>query len=449
MYSLLCAFIQWTTNLYGKVCIVMQIHVVKKGQSLYSIGKEYGIGWKEIADANELGDSGELAVGQALVVPIVGSYYWIQPGDTLYEIARRENMTITELANINKIPISAPLKVGQRLYIPPAPKIVKQSLLYVEPRTPVTQVMIDETKKRVGALTYLAMFSYEVRRDGTLKEPSIANLTTIAANAGTLNAMVISNLEDFAFSAGLAHDIFVSKGVQDLLFTAILTIAQQVGYKDIHFDFELLYPEDRALYNAFLKRARDRFHPAGLTLSTALAPKVSDVKTGIYGAHDYKAHGEIVDFVSLMTYEWGYLYSEPQAVSPLPQVEQVVKYAVQEIPRTKIFLGQNLYGYDWQKPYPTQGGLPARALSPKQATELAIREKEAISYDVISQAPYFTYISQDGIQHEVWFEDARSIQAKFDLLKKYDLRGIMYWKLGLAFPQNWLLLEDNFKIEKL
>ena len=54
-----------------------------------------------------------------------------------------------------------------------------------------------------------------------------------------------------------------------------------------------------------------------------------------------------------------------------------------------------------------------------------------------------------GVQHEVWFEDARSIQAKFDLIKQFNLRGIMYWKLGLAFPQNWLLLEDNFTIRKI
>ena len=51
-------------------------------------------------------------------------------------------------------------------------------------------------------------------------------------------------------------------------------------------------------------------------------------------------------------------------------------------------------------------------------------------------------------QHVVWFEDARSIQAKFDLLKELSLRGVSYWKLGWDFPQNWLLLEDRFQIIK-
>lgn len=184
-------------------------------------------------------------------------------------------------------------------------------------------------------------------------------------------------------------------------------------------------------------------------MSTALAPKASDIQTGIYGAHDYKAHGEIVDFVTLMTYEWGYTYSEPQPVSPIGPVRGVVEYAVSQIPREKIFLGQNLYGYDWSAPFPPQGGAPAKALSPQQALAIAVRHEVDIDYDYVAQAPHFTYTDDMGAHHEVWFEDARSIQAKFDLLKEFNLRGIMYWKLGLAFPQNWLLLTDNFSIRKI
>lgn len=150
-----------------------------------------------------------------------------------------------------------------------------------------------------------------------------------------------------------------------------------------------------------------------------------------------------------MTYEWGYTYSEPQAVSPIGPVRDVVKYAVSQIPREKIFLGQNLYGYDWSSPFPTQGGAPAKALSPQQALAIAVRQEVDVSYDYKAQAPHFNYTDDVGVHHEVWFEDARSIQAKFDLVKEFGLRGMMYWKLGLAFPQNWLLLTDNFKIRKI
>ena len=427
----------------------MQIHVVQKGQSLYGIAQAYGITYQDIARANEIPDPSRIVVGQALVIPITGSYHWVQPGQSLYIISRLYGMTVNELASINGISPAQPLQIGQRLYIPQRPKVPAESLLYVEPRTPVAQSMIDEVRRRAGELTYLAMFSYEVQRDGSLKAPPLDDIPNIASSAGVANALVVTNLENFAFSADLAHDIFTDVEVQNRLFDNLIQIANEIGYTDIHFDFEILHPEDRELYNDFLRRARDRFHPAGFTLSTALAPKASDIRTGIYGAHDYKVHGEIVDFVSLMTYEWGYTYSEPQAVSPIGPVRAVVEYAVTQIPREKIFLGQNLYGYDWSSPFPPQGGSAARALSPQQAIAIAVREEVDIQYDYVAQAPHFNYTDSNDVYHEVWFEDARSIQAKFNLIKEFNLRGIMYWKLGLAFPQNWLLLTDNFSIRKI
>ena len=427
----------------------MQIHVVQKGQSLYGIAQAYGINYQEIAQANELPDPSRIVVGQALVIPITGSYHWVQPGQSLYVIAGLYGMTVSELATINRISPTQNLHTGQRLYIPPKPKTPAEALLYVEPRTPVTQIMIDEVKRRVDSLTYLAMFSYEAQRDGSLKAPSIDDIPNIARAAGAANALVVSNLEEFAFNADLAHVIFTDEAVQNRLFGNLIQVANDVGYKDIHFDFELLHPEDRELYNNFLRKARDRIHQAGFTISTALAPMTSDVRTGIYGAHDYQAHGEIVDFVSLMTYEWGYTYSDPQAVSPIGPVRNVVKYAVSKIPPGKIFLGQNLYGYDWSKPYPAQGGSAAKAVSPQQALAIALAHEVDIQYDYVAQAPHFNYTADSGVQHEVWFEDARSIQAKFDLIKEFNLRGIMYWKLGLDFPQNWLLLTDNFVVRKI
>jgi len=427
----------------------MQIHVVQRGQSLYGISKAYGISYEVVAKANELPDPSQLVVGQALVIPMVGSYHVVQPGQSLYTISKLYGTTYQELAKINNIPTSSILQIGQHLHIPEKTKMEIEVLLYVEPRTPVSDSMIEEVRKLSGSLTYLAMFSYQAKRDGSLVAPSIADIPEIASSKGAANALVISNLEDFAFSAELAHDIFINAEAQNQLIGNAIQIANDVGYKDIHIDFEIMNPTDRNLYNEFLRRASARFHVAGLTMSTALAPKSSDITTGIYGAHDYAEHGKLADFIALMTYEWGYTYSEPQAVSPIQPVRKVVEHAVSLIPKEKILLGQNLYGYDWSSPFPPQGGSAAKAVSPQQAIAIALRENAEIQYDNVAQAPFFQYYDEAGVFHVVWFEDARSIQAKFDLIKEFDLRGIMYWKLGLAFPQNWLLLNDNFKIRRI
>jgi spore germination protein len=148
-----------------------------------------------------------------------------------------------------------------------------------------------------------------------------------------------------------------------------------------------------------------------------------------------------------MTYEWGYSAGPPMAVSPIGPVRDVLEYAITEMPSRKIMMGQNLYGYDWTLPF-VPGGQYAKAVSPQQAIQLASRYNEAILYDYEAQAPHFNYTDESRKEHKVWFEDARSIQAKFDLIKELNLRGISYWKLGLAFPQNWLLIANNFEVEK-
>ncbi|SET74605.1 spore germination protein [Oceanobacillus limi] len=427
----------------------MQIHVVSSGESLFSIANLYGTSTDAITDANELDAPGNLVVGQSLVIPIVGEFYYVQPGDSLYAIGQRFGISYQELAQINNIPVEGALSVGLRLYIPPRPKQEIISNAYVEPTgDSVPQTLENSARKAAPFLSYLAPFSYEINRDGTLKAPPLNNFAEIASSNNASLMLVVTNLEEGEFSAELGHIILTVQSVQNTLLDNIVNTAHQVGFTDVHFDFEFLPPEDREAYNTFLRKAKERLSQEGLLMSTALAPKVSAEQEGEwYEAHDYGAHGDIVDFVVLMTYEWGYSGGPAMAVSPIDQVRRVVDYALTEMPADKILLGQNLYGYDWTLPY-EPGGEYARAISPQQAIALARENNVPIEYDQTAQAPFFTYTDAEGSEHEVWFEDARSIQAKFDMIKELGLRGISYWKLGLAFPQNWLLLRDNFTVTK-
>ncbi len=427
----------------------MQIHVVTPGQSLYGIAQAYGTTAEAIAEANQIPDPNRLAAGQALVIPIQGMFYWVQPGDTWFLIEMKFGISYQELARINQIPLNQSLPIGLRLYIPPRQKVNAEVNAYLEPTgDAVSATLLQSASEAAPYLTYLAPFSFEMQRDGTLKEPPLNGIAEIAAASQATLMMVITNLEEGAFSDELGNIVLNDMAIQDRLLNEIIDTAHRYGFRDIHFDLEFLLPEDREAYNAFLRKAAERIRAQGFLISTALAPKTSAEQAGQwYEAHDYGAHGEIVDFVVLMTYEWGYSGGPPMPVSPIGPVREVVNYALTEIPASKIMLGQNMYGYDWTLPF-VEGGPYARALSPQQAIQLALDENAAISYDYRAQAPYFRYVDEQGRSHEVWFEDARSIQAKFNLIRELGLRGISYWKLGLSFPQNWLLLSDNFNIVK-
>ncbi|KRQ87564.1 Spore germination protein YaaH [Caloramator mitchellensis] len=426
----------------------MQIHVVRPGQSLFEIARIYNSTIGAIAGANELPNPNQLVVGQALVIPIVGSFYWVQPGDSLYSIARKFGINYLTLARINGIPPNRPLPIGLRLYIPPMPRRKAEINAYVEPLGGRVTPELEQSVRRVAPhLTYLSPFSFQIQRDGTLREPPLNNFRSIADNSGAVLLMAVTNLEGGQFSTELGRLILTNQQLQDTLLNNIISTAKRLNFKDIHFDLEHLPRELRENYNAFLRKAKARLSAQGLLMSTALAPKTSAAQTGEwYEAHDYRAHGEIADFVVIMTYEWGYSGGPAMPVSPLPEVRKVIEYALTEMPASKIMMGQNLYGYDWTLPFVP--GSVARAISPQEAILLAAENNVPISYDTTAQAPHFDYTDANGRRHTVWFEDARSIQAKFNLVKELNLRGVSYWKLGISFPQNWLLIENNFDVVK-
>ena len=123
----------------------------------------------------------------------------------------------------------------------------------------------------------------------------------------------------------------------------------------------------------------------------------------------------------------------------------MVEYALGIIPPEKIFLGIPNYGYDWTLPY-VKGESKADSISNIEAVQLAARYGAEIQYDDVSQSPWFRYTDEEGREHEVWFEDVRSIQQKFNLIKEKKLRGAGYWNLMRPFQQNWSLLDYMFEV---
>jgi spore germination protein len=265
---------------------------------------------------------------------------------------------------------------------------------------------------------------------------------------GALPMMSITNFTSTKAGENIAHDVLASEEHRAKLLENILSMMRTKGYRGLNIDFENVLPADRELYNQFLQRAVDTLHKEGFFVSTSLAPKISGEQKGLlYEVHDYPAHGRIADFVVLMTYEWGYRLGPPQAVSPLNQIRRVLDYAISVMPREKILMGFQLYARDWIIPHVQ--GKEAETYSHQEAVNRAIKYGISIQYDPIAASPFFRYTDEQGQNHEVWFEDARSAQAKFDLVKEYKLRGVSYWVLGYPYPQNWALLEDNFTIKKL
>lgn len=424
------------------------IYVVQRGDTLWHIAQKYRVSVEKIASDNGIPDSNRLAVGQALVIAV--QTYVVQRGDSLYKIAQLFQTTPEQLASINNIQLTTPLQIGQTLRLPEKQKRTVETLAFIEPsREPLAPALVAAIEEAGPQLTYVSLFSYRAQRDGSLIPPLAVNdVVRLTQQQNAELNIVVSNLEAGAFSAELGRDILQSNAVQQLLIENLVEQSEELQATNVMFDFEHLRSVDRQAYVDFLQQATEQLNEVGVTVSVALAPKASSAQSSEWNiAHDYEAIGRVVDFVLLMTYEWGYSGGPPMAVSPLPEVREVAEYALTVIPANKIMLGQNLYGYDWTLPY-VAGGPYAEALSPQRAIQTAIINNAAIEFDERSQAPFFRYRAPTGTEHEVWFEDARSIQQKFNLINELNLRGIGYWKLGLPFPQNWILIGENFNVRK-
>ena len=423
----------------------LEIHVVKSGDTVHQIARRYSTSMDGIISANQLQNPNVLSVGQALIIPNDETRHTVSRGDTLYSIARRYGVSLQRLIAANP-QITDPNRIypGQTVVIPTDGQQMREII--------VNGYMTDAADSTLNAtlpyLTFLSPFSYRSDSLGNLTPTFNLNIT-LSAGQRTANLLTLTNLlEAGGFSSQIAHAILTDQTVQDTFLENTEALLRQGGWYGVNVDFEYIYQFDRESYNQFLRRLTERMHRLGYIVATALAPKLSDSQQGLlYSAHDYAFHGKTVDYVVLMTYEWGYTYGPAMAVAPINKVRQVLDYATQVMPAGRILMGVPNYGYDWTLPFVQ--GTAARSLSNIDAVTLSGQMGAGIQYDQAAQSPFFRYYDGDGRQHEVWFEDARSLRAKYALVNEYGLAGVSFWNLNKFFHTNFTVLESMFHVDKV
>lgn len=308
----------------------------------------------------------------------------------------------------------------------------------------------DVLEKWLPDLTYVSTFSYGITPGGGLVQLDDENIIKTALNYGVKPLMVLTALnEEGVFSSELVSDLLNNSSAQDALIENILENLRAKNMAGVDFDFEYVFPENRDKYVQLVDKARQRLNNEGYIVTVALAPKTStDQKGLLYEGHDYAGMGKAANYALLMTYEWGYTYGPPMAVSPINKVREVLDYGVTQIPPNKILMGIPNYGYDWTLPY-VKGESRARKISNTEAVEIAKRAGVEIQYDEVAQTPHFTYYDENGTQHEVWFEDERSMREKLKLIQEYDLAGASIWEIMNYFPPTSALLNSMYDVKKV
>ena len=374
--------------------------------------------------------------------------YVVQPGDTIDGIAGKYGINVQTIITDNQIVYPYALAVGQALFIDLGTRLPDRSLRVSGYAYPfISEWVLEQT---LPYLSELPIFSYGFTAEGTLIPPLLSDewMINMAKEYGTLPILTLTPFDETGnFNNMLINALVNDSAAIDTLIGNLLSVMYAKGYVGVDIDFEYILAQDRDAFTEFVRRVAQVMRENGFHTSIALAPKTSAQQRGVlYEGKDYRALGKIVDHALIMTYEWGYTYGPPLAVAPLNQVRRVVEYAVTEIEPAKLDLGIPNYGYDW--PLPDERGVTAATpIGNVQAVQIAIRQGVSIQFDELAQSPFFTY-EADGIQHEVWFEDVRSIQQKFNLIKEFGLGGCGYWQIMRWWRANWKLLTKNYYVEK-
>ena len=428
------------------------IHTVRRGDTVFSVAREYGVPPARVITDNLLTEPGRLAVGQDLLIQYPTVTHTVAGGDTLTAIAARYGVSRLALLRFNPV-----LDGDSRIYPGQVLNVAYEPPEYGEAVTMgYAYPFIDRTvlRRTLPYLTYLSVFSTGLRPDASLIPPeSEAELIALAREYAAVPLLTLTSLtEGGTFSSELVAQILASPALTERLAENLAEAAAVSGYGGVDSDFEYIPPEYASAYAGFLETLGARL-PEGIPVFVSLAPKVRADQGGLlYEGHSYPLLGAAADGALLMTYEWGYTFGPPMAVAPIREVRRVVDYAVREIEPKKLLLGLPNYGYDWTLPY-VAGESRAESLGNVAAVRRAADRGAAIRFDETAQSPTYGYYDrpetyEDAAGHVVWFENARSVREKLLLGAEYGLGGFGVWNVMRYFPALWTLVNRMFRIRK-
>ncbi|MCH5350238.1 MAG: LysM peptidoglycan-binding domain-containing protein [Oscillospiraceae bacterium] len=286
----------------------MEIYVVKSGDTVYSISRQFGISPERLVSDNSLSPKRELALGQSLLILKPRVVHTFQPGDTLFTIAQRYGTTVNRLYQNNPSLIGYKyIDIGTEIVIEfedtPSKTIEVSGFTYGYINRGILETSLPY-------LTYLIPFGYGFTDEGKIITLNDSDMIDLAHSYGTSVLLSLSAINvDGSFGSGKIERLLTDIEFQNKVISGFIEIILQKGAQGLDIDIEYVPPQFREEYAAFAANARSQLEPLGLILHLDLAPKISpDQKGTLYEAHDYGLLGAAADYVFLMTYEWGYTY---------------------------------------------------------------------------------------------------------------------------------------------
>ncbi|MHB8155943.1 MAG: glycosyl hydrolase family 18 protein [Desulfocucumaceae bacterium] len=297
---------------------------------------------------------------------------------------------------------------------------------------PGDKLSYNSLREHYRQVNLSAMFDFTLDEKGNLKGSASAAGIREAKSKGIKTLMVVHNITGLIDSRSAYMAITSSR---KRLVDNIVSQIEKNGYDGVNIDLEGIPPQYKNDYNALLSDLSGYLKPRGKLLTVAIPAKTSNNGSSWNGAYDYQAIGRMADYIVIMSYDEHWSSGPPGPVASIPWVDSVLKYATSVIPPEKILMGIGCYGYDWPS------GKAGKALRWKDIPSFTSQYGGA-QWDNISSAPKLVYW-ENGVKHQLWFENRYSLAIKLGLVKNYKIGGIAFWRMGFEDASFWDTLGWN------
>lgn len=216
----------------------------------------------------------------------------------------------------------------------------------------------------------------------------------------------------------------------------LVELANELGFDGINIDYEALDRQDRDDFTRFINELAQALHVRGKILAVAIHPKtaLADPKED-NGSHaqDLPALAQAADQMHFMTYGQHGAGTGPGPIATTRWVDDVLSFAIDKrrVPADKLFVGVPLYAEAWRERtcwsgscFSSDDDLVFADVIRRQALATAPR-----SIHAGADGAFLSY-EQGGSRHVLWYEDAASVLAKFDMAARRGVCNAAFWRLG-------------------
>lgn len=221
----------------------------------------------------------------------------------------------------------------------------------------------------------------------------------------------------------------------------IIKYIKQYNLDGINIDFEGMYETDKDNFSRFLIEIRPRLNEIGAVLSVDVTAPDGAPEWSL--CYDRYTIGKVADYVMFMAYDqYGVSATKAGTTAGHNWVEANVKKFLgqEEVKAEKIILGIPFYTRVWKE---INGNVISSVVNIGNVNNL-IPSNATKTWDEDLQQYYVEY-KKGGVTYKIWVEDEKSIEAKLDLVSKYNLGGAAYWEYDRATNSIWNLIESKIK----